>query len=165
MAEKEKLEDEKPKTPRLNEDVLGIILKFVVKKEQRNIIESVFDIECSLMLEHPGLKMEEDIEVRSRSEGVDLDHVIWPDYLHSNSRRLIHHTNVKLFPNRELTIHKALTLRITRKRELDEFWKAAKHFGLVLHMLDDRGNLEELDVAVYFRQLWTMIQSRQAGPK
>ena len=134
-----------------------------MRKEQRNIIEAVFDIESHFMLEQPGLTMNEEITVMSRTEGVALDHVKWPDHLDSNSRRLIHHTQVKLFPNRELSIHQAFSFRVTTKRELDTYWRLIKHFGLVIHRFDDGGRYEELDAAAYIRKLWTTIQERQTG--
>ena len=163
QTKKEKLESQKPKIPRLNEDILGIILDHVIRKEQRKIKEAVFDIEEHFILERPGLSMDEEITVMSRTEGIALDHVIWPDYMDSNSRRLINHTQVKLFPNRELSIHQAFSFRVTTKRELDTYWKVFKNFGLVIHRFRDGGRYEELDAAAYIRKLWTTIQERQTS--
>ena len=165
QTKKEKLENQNSKIPRLNEDILGIILDHVIRKEQRNIIEAVFDIEQHFMFERPGLTMEEEITVMSRTEEVALDQVIWPDYMDSNSRRLIQHTQVKLFPNRELSIHQAFSFRVTTKRELDTYWKVFKHFGLVIHRFGYGGRHEELDTAAYIRKLWNIIQERQTGRK
>ena len=163
LTKKEKLASQKPKIPRLNEDILGIILDHVVRKEQRNIIEAVSEIEDHFIFERPGLTMDEGITVMSRTEGVALDQVIWPDYMDSNSRRLIHHTQVKLLPNLKLSIHQAFSFRVTTKRELDKYWKVFKNFGLIIHRFGDGGRHEELDAAAYIRKLWTTIQERQTS--
>ena len=41
QTKKEKLNNKKRKIPQLNEDVLGIILKHVVKKQRKHILETV----------------------------------------------------------------------------------------------------------------------------
>ena len=53
----------------------------------------------------------------------------WPGYLDSNSRRLIHHTNVKLFSKCTLTFPNKLRKEFNTKHDLDVLWKTLKHFG------------------------------------
>ena len=54
--------------------------------------------------------------------------VEWPDYLDSNSRRLIHHTKVKLFPDYYVRIPKDIEVLMQSKRDLDLLWQTFKHF-------------------------------------
>ena len=159
QTKKEKLDNQNSKIPHLNEAILGIILRHVVRKEQNEILECLYVIRNHFVFHvEPGLDLLEDLYATS----VD-DHVTWPDYLNSNSRRLIYHTNVKLFPNQELSIHISLSLRLTTKRELDLLWKTFKHFGEIQQRWDDRGNYEEFEAADYFQRLWKMIRARPAA--
>ena len=49
--------------------------------------------------------------------------------MNSNSRRLIHHTNVKLFSKCTLTFPNKLRKEFNTKHDLDVLWKTLKHFG------------------------------------
>ena len=162
-TKKEKFDYENRKIPQLNEDVLGIILKHVVRKEKVKIFDSMLTIRNHFMFDlKPGLGSElfdlffDRIDTR-------WDTVEWPDYLDSNSRRLIHHTNVKLFPYVLLSIHKGFNLHLTTKRELDSFWKTLKYFGGVRVRSENPGAFELYGMAYYFRNLWTLIQARLAA--
>ena len=107
--------------PVLNEDVLGIILKFVVKYEQNRLLETKM---CF-------------------SEVKDIDlHVEWPEILQLNSQRLVHHTNVKLLSKTTLyfdfwkcSFHASPAIQVFRPfRAVDNFcedWQTMKHFGSV----------------------------------
>ena len=48
QTKKEKLDNKKRKVPQLNEDILGIILKYVVKKQRKHILETVKLLDESL---------------------------------------------------------------------------------------------------------------------
>ena len=116
QAKKQKLDNEKRKIPQLNEDVLGIILKHVVKKQQKHVLDIIAVIEDHLDPDRYMLKKYE----HHSSE------IKWPNYLDSNSRRLIHHTNVKLFPNYELIFPGSIENHIKSKRDSDLLWNTVK---------------------------------------
>ena len=67
--------------PKLNEVVYGVILKWVIKKEQDRLLKTDM--------------------IFSKPEKVNLK-VDWPTSLQLNSERLVHHTGVKLLPNSTL---------------------------------------------------------------
>ena len=85
---------------------------------------------------------------------ISLEEIVWPDYLNSNSRRLIHHTNVKLFPNCVLIVPCSIERFFKTKRELDLLWKTFKHFGDV-RFGDELGTQT---AARFFQRLWDNIQ-------
>ena len=109
------------KFPVLNEDVLEIILKFVVKYEQKRLLETKM---CF-------------------SEVKDIDlHVEWPDILQLNSQRLVHHTSVKLLSRTTLyfdfwkcSFHASPAIQVFRPfravHNFREDWQTMKHFGSV----------------------------------
>ena len=119
QAKKQKLE--KRKIPQLNEDVLGIILKHVVKKQQKYVSDTIAIIGDHL---YPDRYMLKKYDHRSSE-------IKWPDHLDSNSRRLIHHTNVKLFPNYKLVFPTSIEHLIKSKRDSDLLWKTVKYFDFV----------------------------------
>ena len=164
QTRKENLEKENRKVPRLNEDIFGIILKHVVRKEQENIMDRHCLIRDHFMVFglEPGLSTDEDLDVTSSSREPSL-YVKWPDYLNSNSRRLVHHTNVKLLWDFNLSMHAGFNLHVTTKEELDSIWKTFKHFGGVELREDFDYCGEPLPIWYYFRQLWTRIQARLAA--
>ena len=104
--------------PYLNDVVFGVILKFVVKKEQNRLLETKMNF--------------------SKAKHVDL-RVQWPRVLRSNCDRLIHHTNVKLLSNSTLSfdywklIRHRPSIRGDNRhvplRLFEEDWKVMKHFG------------------------------------
>ena len=110
--------------PKLNEDVYGVILKWVVRKEQSRLLET------EMILSKPGK--------------INLK-VDWPQALKSNSERLVHHTSVKLLSNTTLcfdwwNIHfrwsnikrryyNHQNYKESTKEILKEEWKTMKHFG------------------------------------
>ena len=153
------------KIPQLNEDVLGIILKHVVQKEQREIMKS-FEV----IRKHFYWFLESDDKLHTAYISDRCpDQVEWPDYLNSNSRRLIHHTNVKLLWSREILIHAIFMFHVPSKRQLDLLWKTFKHFGRVYLTWQELYNSPEepmyhttKSVAWFFRWLWPVIQRRDS---
>ena len=108
--------------PKLNEDVYGVILKWVVRKEQTRLLET------NMIFSKPG--------------NVNLK-VEWPKALELNSERLVHHTSVKLLSNSTLCFDWwKINFRWPRdkyryhhgckestKEILKEEWETMKHFG------------------------------------
>ena len=100
--------------PQLNELVYGVILKWVVRKEQERLLET------EMMF--------------SKWDNVNLT-VEWPTQLRSNSGRLVHHSCVKLLPNSRLNFNWwKFFFRYKgeqpRYELLQEDWKTMKHFGV-----------------------------------
>ena len=94
QAKKEKLDNEKPKIPQLNEDVFRIILKHVIKKQRKHVLKAFIILDDEM----------EDLITFDTEDGFDVWDVSsyrieWPDHLNSNVRRLVHHTHVMLFPH------------------------------------------------------------------
>ena len=121
QAKKEKLE--KQKVPQLNNDVLGIILKHVIKKQKKHIMDTVAVIENYL---DP-----DEYVLVGRGPSRFSGDIKWPDYLNTNHRRLAYHTKVKLFRNYGLNIPRSLDDHIKSKRDLDLLWKTVKHFDYI----------------------------------
>ena len=160
QTRKEKAGNLNRKIPKLNEDVLGIILKHVVLEEQNQIMKRfrVIQKHFDLLLTGP----DDGLETGYIPDRYD-DHVEWPDYLDSNGRRLMHHTNVKLFRNRELIIHDNFISHVTSKRELNLLWKTFKHFGQVYFHDTDwfQNGFSIFRVDYFFRGIvWPKIQRR-----
>ena len=147
QTKKEKLDKEKTKIPQLNEDVLGIILKHVVKKERRHIIQTL-----NIILQH---KLSVLRDFRPPRD------MIWPDHLNTNSRRLIYHTKTKLFPNNFLDVSCHLEDYITRKRDLDLLWVTMKHFGLIRAWKYPTLRHNYTDIRLFFQEIWTKFQGRR----
>ena len=151
QSRKEKLDNESRKIPQLNEDVLGIILKYVMKEEENFIYKNftLIDEYC-----------DNQIAILDPLEGCckwpSNDEIEWPDYLYSNSRRLIHHTNVKLFPNCVLTVPNRIEIFFKTKRELDLLWRTFKHFGDVRFWTDAFGSQQT--AAKFLQNLLSTIQ-------
>ena len=115
------MEQKKKSIPKLNEDVLGKILNFVVNNEQKRLLETKM---CF-------------------SEVKDIDlRVEWPPILQLNSQRLVHHRNVKLLSKSTLyfdfwrcSFHANPKVQIFQPfRATDNFlkdWQTMKHFGFV----------------------------------
>ena len=167
-SNKEKLDKGKPKIPRLNEDVIGIILKHVVEKQQRHILDT---IEC--MREHLASPL---MSERKKQKLITFfcddpspNHlkIEWPDYLYSNSRRLINHTKVMLFPAYEVRLPKEVEiLKLMKTRQdLDLLWQTLKHFEEIsfFNCVHDENyeyyDKESLPNRV-FQKLWKKIQAR-----
>ena len=159
QTKKEKLDGQSQKLPQLNEDILGIILKHVVRMEQERIWATHEIIRNHFL--NP-LKLGEQIGVFYSSCRPE-NYVEWPDYLDSNSRRLVHHTNVKLLPNCTLSIHISFHMKVTSKRELDLLWKNFKHFGQVSLRLGPPSEWEMWQTNEFFQELWDNIQARNGA--
>ena len=166
QTKNEKLEKEKPKIPQLNEDVFGIILKYAVEKQQRHVMDTI-----DIMREHlatPHVPKHIIIQLIPYTIEPSPNHLIveWPDYLDSNSRRLIHHTKVKLFPDYHVRIPKDIEVLMHSKRDLDLLWQTFKHFEEIHFWHDFRDENyedyenEELPRRV-FQELWKKIQARR----
>ena len=157
QTKKEKLEKENEKIPQLNEDVLGIILKHVVRMETNEVLKS-FEV----IKEHYSQFLHPD-DGPGIIHTPFLNHVEWPNYLDSNSRRLVYHTKAKLLSNRKLSVHEQFDLHVTSKAELNLLWKTFKHFPWVRHtMFGDNGDDDYwyLRMAFYFQILWRKIRIR-----
>ena len=128
QPKKEKLDKIESKVPQLNEDVLGIILKHVLEKHHDHVLNTVGVIE-----DHVGMS----ILISPLVSLSNLEYLKWPDYLDSNSRRLIHDTNVKLFS--ECTVPNTIEEHIKSKRDLDLLWETSKHFGAICFWSDNSG--------------------------
>ena len=114
--------------PQLNEDVLGIILKHAVQMEQKRVYE-----DAAMLAKYTKLPVGYILP-----DMVMLQKIEWPDYLDSNSRRLTHHTNVKLIPNCILALPNKLRKELKTKHDLDVLWKTLKHFGTIEFWDGDR---------------------------
>ena len=104
----------KREVPQLNEVVYGVILKWVVRKEQERLLETEMTF--------------------SRWDDINLT-VKWPTQLRSNSERLVHHTSVKLLSNCRLNFNFwKFGFRYKGKKSryevFQEDWKTMKHFGM-----------------------------------
>ena len=129
QTRKEKHDNEKPKIPQLNEDVLGIILKHTIEKQQEYVLNTYEIIEDHLKIL---LEVQDDvIDIDMSSADGAFNKVQWPDYLNSNSRRLIYHTQVKLFPTYKLTMPPKVDEIIKTRLEMDLLWVTLKHFGTI----------------------------------
>ena len=153
QTKKEKLDNQKPKVPQLNEDVLGIILKYVVQKQQKYMVETY-----KIIRKHLDFKTHVDRMKFSNK-------IQWPDYLDTNMRRLVQHTNVKLFHgyllgvNRNAPIHE----NIKSKEDLDLLWKTLKHFGgMSWYEHPDEIHDESMTAAEFFQRLWGWIQPKRS---
>ena len=91
QTKKEKL-DNKTEIPQLNEDVMGVILQHVFRGQRESVERSM----------HRTYLVKKLIK---RDENLDLCHFAWPESLKTNSQRLIHHAELKMFPNVKLGIH------------------------------------------------------------
>ena len=156
QIKEEKTGNEKPNVPQLNEDILGIILKYAVQKEQEYIF-----VNYAMLDEFSDWEFDHS-DPCSRPSVQEIE---WPDYLGSNSRRLIHHTNVKLFSNCTLTFPNKIQKEFKTKRDLDILWSTLKHFGAIRFWNGPEGGLRlegpgETGVN-FFRKLWQKIK----GPK
>ena len=145
QTKKEKLIQENPQIPQLNEDILGIILKHVVEKQQNHVMET-----CEFIDEYACASP---ITYKPNNwRGVK-----WPVYLDSNSRRLVYHTQVKLLPNHHILVHESGSLSIYKhiksKRDLDILWMTLKHFSNV-RINGTNGE----SVAEFFQGLWGICQ-------
>ena len=160
QTKKEKLTkaNEARKIPQLNEDVLGIILDYVVAKEQSRILRTINTIQnhCKETIDRKG-----QFYWSFDSPTYETSHTVhWPDHLDSNSRRLIHHTKVKLFPNFHLTMDERLKFHIASKQELDFLWQSMKNCGSVcFHWRDIH---KRITPAKYFKELWDKIQAQRS---
>ena len=150
QAKKEKLDKVESKVPQLNEDVLGIILKHVIKKHQVHLLETIGVIEDHVVMS---------ILISPIVCWTNLENFEWPEYLESNSRRLIHHTNVKLFPDCTLTVPNRIERHIKSKRDLDLLWETLKHFGEICFWTRDMDDsFDEETAAEFFQRLWRRLQ-------
>ena len=115
------MEQKKKSIPKLNEDVIGKILKFVIINEQKRLLETKMFF----------------------SEVKDIDlRIEWPQILQLNTQRLVHHKNVKLLSKSTLyfdfwrcSFHASPKVQIFRPfKATDNFcndWQTMKHFGCV----------------------------------
>ena len=153
QTKKRKLDIEETNIPQLNEDVLGVILKHVVRKHQihaRKIVNVIVD-------HHKPLKLEKD------DQNLNLHHFAWPKSLKSNSQRLVHHAELKMLPN--VTIKMVLFSfeeYISSNRELDLMWEAFKHIGYV-HSFFNQFSPQfngKMKPAEYFKMLRDYLHER-----
>ena len=152
QTKKENLERDQEKIPQLNEDVMGIILKHVFRMETNEILKSFEIIKehyCQFLHPDDG----PDIMIIARSS----NHVEWPNYLNSNSRRLVHYTKAKLLWNHKLSFHQDFGLYVRSKKELDLLWKTFKHFRF-LHLSTDDEDDYEIRMSFYFRLILRRIR-------
>lgn len=160
QAKKEKLDKEKPKVPQLNEDVFRIILKHVIKKQRKHVITNFIILDDEM----------EDLIIFEPVDGFDLRsasayRIEWPDYLNSNIRRLIHHTNVKLFPHSIIKVDRKIERLIKSKQDLDTLWDTFKYYRFVCLIFKiPKVNRElvlwpKLPPAIFFRRLWQRMQN------
>ena len=152
QTRKEKHDHQKRKVPQLNEDVLGIILQHVMRKEQEYVSET-----NSIVLDHFWYA-----RLRKRQSSNDIE---WPDYLNSNSRRLVHHTYVKLFPGYTLAVNRHISFHkhVNSKRDLDILWKTLRHYGAItlqnnVFGEDCEDDHDIMTPAEFFRRLWDWIR-------
>ena len=153
QAKKEKLDKVESKVPHLNEDVLGIILKHVVQNQKAYVLETIDIIE-----DHVG---ESIFIYEPFVPSPSVESAEWPNYLDSNSRRLIHHTTSKLFPDCKLIIPNKIEMYVKSKRDLDLLWKTMKNFGAICLLItdwDDSIN-EESTAALFFQKFWERLQA------
>ena len=145
QTEKEKL-DNRTEIPRLNEDVMGVILQHVFRG-QRERVERNMKYQTYNKYEMYLVK-----KLIKRDENLDLRHFAWPESLKTNSQRLIHHAELKMFPNVKLGLHAdyedendedyfydkydndlQLLLKVeSADKELDSMLETFKHFDCIV---------------------------------
>ena len=158
-------DNEKLKIPQLNEDVLGIILKHTVEKQQEYVWHTYKIIEDHLNIL---LEVQNDvIDVDTSFADGEFNSVQWPDDLNSNSRRLVYHTKAKLFPTYKLILPPKMDDIIKTRREMDLLWATLKHFGTIRSW--DGNNLAAYGTVGYaaypskqaFQRLWKRIRDQR----
>ena len=123
--------DIESRVPKLNEDVMGIILDFVVAREQNRLIQATSKLWCNEDIDEMSifdfhgfrrvalqseaiLYHEKDIRSTINSQ-VDRS-VNWPEDLKTNSQRLVYHSNIKLLPNVILEVRPSCINETTNSR-------------------------------------------------
>ena len=131
QTKKEKLDCEECKIPQLNEDVMGIILRLVVQKQQKHVVRNV-EVIGNHFSDPYDPKDFFEISFKDKNLGYNIS---WPETLKTNSRRLVHHAKLKMFPNVKMSIKKPLN-GIVSNRELDLMLETFKHFDCIVdHLL------------------------------
>ena len=64
-------------------------------------------------------------------QNLDYHNFSWPDSLKTNSQRLIHHAELKMFPNAGMDISIPLERYISSNRELDLMLETFKHYEII----------------------------------
>ena len=158
QTKKLKLDNENPKIPELSEDILGIILKHVVAKEQDHIYGTYLMMDEYWVTKY-WTKTGQTFDLTNASKRPSFEEIEWPDYLDSNSRRLIHYTKVKLCPKCTLVVPDLFLLKkhFKTKRDLDILWRTAKNFGSIRFWNDT--DVPEETSSIFLQKFWQKIQA------
>ena len=158
QTKKQKLDNENRKIPQLNEDVLGIILKHVVEKQQF-YVHKTYDTMDGYWIGKYWAKTGQTFDIENLPEKPSVEEINWPDYLDSNSRRIVYHTDVKMFPDCSLVVPDWFLLKnhFKTKRDLDMLWKLAKNFHSIRYWNMSTDGYH--DAATFLRRFWQKHQT------
>ena len=133
-TKKKKLDNNQSKIPQLNEDVIGIILRHVVRKQKIHIAKkfAIIKDHFKRLYHQDNLGSWETFVLVRRSSDLDPYYFKWPESLKTNSQRLVHHSKIKMFPNIKIDIYIPLDHYIVSNRQLDLMLETFKHFNGVV---------------------------------
>ena len=173
-TKKDKVDNEKSKIPQLNEDVIGIILRHVIQKHQ-NYVSKKFEVIAQHFNDIAGIPIQNrpsfihayqstydvyfskeyygEFSWTKQNPNLDIRHFAWPDALETNTKRLVHHAELKMFPNVKLEIGFNMPLEryILSNRELDLMLETFKHFACIAPMATLDGFVKPADYIEYLR--------------
>ena len=162
MKTRSQTKREKQKIPRLNEDVFGIILQHVIKKQRDRVMTSLkfignhFD-GCEDMYDYC-TKRDNCLYYHDKSLG---DYVEWPHQIETNSQRLVYHTKIKLFPNIYFENQQPLHNMISSSRELDLLLETFRHFSYVFNCHCDLTH-GEMTPTEFIQELQDHLDTRES---